>query len=391
MFRQLAIVGLIAALSFVSAPAQTSSSTTSQSQSSNAPVAYVYVVNNPGSGNPNTVYGFSAAANGALTPIPGSPFQQNVNWMAVNGKYLIATDYGNPPNLDTFKIESNGALTYLTQTSCLQGGNACQYLFNLFFDHTGSDLYAMGEDDATNTITSSFSIDNSTGALTYLGEDVTGAFPGDFSGTFFIGDNDYAYSADQSACMYPGVYGFQRESNGLLDALNFQYNTPTPPQGVRTYYPDLIVADPTNNLAMLEQPANPPGCAPGPIQIAVYTADSSGNLNTNSTYQNMPATAIKSPSDMKMSPDGKILAVAGNEGAQLFHFNASNPVTRYTGLLTTNPITQMFWDNSNHIYAISSDGYLYVATVTATKITSAPGSPYKIGGPESLIVQPLTQ
>jgi 6-phosphogluconolactonase (cycloisomerase 2 family) len=390
MFRQLAILGLIAALSFVSAPAQTSSSTTSQSQPSNAPVAYVYVVNNPGSGNPNTVYGFSAASNGALTPIPGSPFPQNINSMAVNGKYLIATDYGNPPNLDTFKIGSNGSLTYLTQTSCGQTGNACVAVFNLFFDHTGSDLYAM-EYDGSNDNTASFAVDGSTGALSYLGDTITGAFPGDYTDTFFIGNNEYAYSADQSGCMYPNIYGFLRESNGLLNSIEVQFNEPVPPSTFRGYYPDLAVADPNNNLAILEQPVNPPGCAASPLQIAVYTADTSGNLNTNSTYKNMPATAIKSPSDMKMSPDGKTLAVAGIEGAQLFHFNGSNPVTRYTGLLTTEPITQMFWDNSNHIYAISSDGYLYVATVTATKITSAPGSPYKIGGPESLIVQPLTQ
>jgi len=75
---------------------------------------------------------------------------------------------------------------------------------------------------------------------------------------------------------------------------------------------------------------------------------------------------------------------------QIFHFNGSSPVTHYTGLLTTNPITQMFWDNSDHLYGISSAGLLYVGTVTPTKITSAPGSPYKITGPQDLIVQPLT-
>ena len=244
--------------------------------------------------------------------------------------------------------------------------------------------------DGSNDNTASFAVDQSTGALTYLGDTVTGWFPGDYTPTFFIGNNVYAYSTDQSGCMYPGLYSFQRESSGLLNLINIQYNNPTPPPGVRVYYPDLTVADPSNNLAFLEQPANPPGCAPGPIQIAVYTADANGNLNTNSTYKNMPATAIKSPFDMKMSPSGELLAVAGQEGVQIFHFNGANPVTHYTGLLTTNPITQMFWDNSNHLYAISSAGLLYVGTVTPTKITQAPGSPYKITGPQDLIVQPLT-
>ncbi len=389
MFRQLSILSLIAAWSAASASAQTSSPTTSQSSHPNAPVAYVYVASNPGSGSPNVVNGYSAAANGALTPLAGSPFPQNITSMAVNGKYLLATDFGNPPNIDTFKIGSNGALTYLTQSSCTQTGNSCVAVFNLFFDHTGADLYAM-EYDGSNDNTASFALDSSTGVLSYLGNTITGAFPGDYTSTFFIGNNDYAYSTDQSGCMYYNIYGFQRESNGLLSGIDVQFNQPTPPPGVRIYYPDLTVADPSNNLAFLEQPANPPGCASGPLQIAVYTADSSGNLNTNSTYKDMPATAIKNPYDIKMSPSGQLLAVAGQEGVQIFHFNGSNPVTHYTGLLTTNPITQMFWDNSNHLYAISTAGLLYVGTVTPTKITQAPGSPYKITGPQNLIVDPLT-
>ncbi|MGA2694629.1 MAG: hypothetical protein ABSE92_01120 [Terriglobales bacterium] len=390
MFRQLSILSLTA-LSAVSAFAQTSSSTTLQSSPpANAPIAYVYVASSPGSGSPNVVNGYSAAANGTLTPIAGSPFKQNINSMAVNGKYLIAADGGDPPNIDTFQIGSNGFLTYLSQTPCSETQNGCLGIFNLFFDHTGADVYAMEVDGNDNDNTTSFAVDSSTGALSGLGDTITGAFPGDYTPTFFIGNNEYAFSADQSGCMYPNIYGFQRESNGLLNSIEIQFNQPAPPPGVRVYYPDLTVADPSNNLAVLEQPANPPGCAPGPIQIAVYTVDSNGNLNTNSTYKDMPSTAIKSPYDMKMSPSGLLLAVAGQEGVQIFHFNGSSPVTHYTGLLTTNPITQMFWDNSDHLYGISSAGLLYVGTVTPTKITSAPGSPYKITGPQDLIVQPLT-
>jgi hypothetical protein len=191
--------------------------------------------------------------------------------------------------------------------------------------------------------------------------------------------------------MYPGIFSYQRESNGFLNLLNSQYISPVPPPGVSTYYPDLAVADPASNLAIIEQPANPPGCANGPLQIAVFTADSSGNLTTNSTYKDMPPTLISSPNDMKMSPSGKLLAVSGAEGLQVFHFNGSGPVTKYTGLLTTDPITQMFWDNHNHLYAISSVGKLYVFAITPLKRAMAPGSPYSITGPQFVIVQPLTQ
>jgi hypothetical protein len=384
-----AIVCLGVAFSSAAAFAQAQSQRNPESQAG-SPVAYVYVAAGTGNGNPNSVVGYSAATNGSLTPIPGSPFSDNVSSMAVNGKYLMATDSSSPTNIDTFKIGSNGALSYITSTSCAQTGNSCVYAFNLFFDHTGSDLYAM-EYDGSNDETASYSVNESSGVLNYLGNTVTGAFPGDYTSTFLIGDNVYAYSADQSGCMYPNIYAFQRESSGLLNSIGSQFNVqPTPPPGVRIYYPDLTVADPTNNLAMLEQPANPPGCATGPVQIAVFTADGNGNLNTNSTYKNMPATKIQNPYDMKMSPSGQLLAVAGQEGLQIFHFNGANPVTHYTGLLTKAPINQMFWDNDNHLYAISNTaGQLLVFTITPTTHNKVKGSPYAIAGPQDIIVQPL--
>ena len=80
----------------------------------------------------------------------------------------------------------------------------------------------------------------------------------------------------------------------------------------------------------------------------------------------------------------------GQEGLQIFHFNGASPITHYTGLLTSDPITQMFWDNSNHLYAISqSSGKLYVFTVTPISHQQASGSPHMITSPGNIIVQPL--
>jgi len=391
MSKLFAVLCLGAVLSAVFASAQTSPLTDSESNLSlSGPVAYVYVASYPGNQQPNVIVGYAASTKGALTPIAGSPFQQNVNSMAVNGKYLMAVDSSSPPNIDTLKIGSNGSLTYVTSTPCVQPGNGCIAAGNLYFDHTGSDLYVMENQGDENSNTASYSVDESSGVLNYLGNTITGVFPGDYTSTFFIGDNVYAFSADQSACMYPNIYGYQRESSGLLNSIGATYNWPTPPPGVRAYYPDLLVADPTNNLAVLEQPANPPGCAPGPIQIAVYTVDGSGNINTNSTYKDMPATLIQNPFDMKMSPSGELLAVAGQEGLQVFHFNGSNPVTHYTGLITKEPVSQMFWDNNNHLYAISNTaGELLVFTITPTTHRKAPGSPYAVAGAQDIIVQPL--
>jgi outer membrane protein assembly factor BamB len=93
---------------------------------------------------------------------------------------------------------------------------------------------------------------------------------------------------------------------------------------------------------------------------------------------------------MKMSPSGKLLAIAGQEGLEIFHFNGADPITKYTGLLTTDPVSQMFWDNSNHLYAISpTTGKLRVYTNTPTSFQEPAGSPYEIETPDNLAVQPV--
>lgn len=300
-------------------------------------------------------------------------------------------------DINAYKIGSDGSLTFTTSTNYGQynnpGGAPCGSAGNVFFDHTGADLYIQefdGTPACTNDLIASFSVNESNGSLTYLGDAVDGAFPGVYNAAYFIGDNMYAYSAANSGCMYYSIYGFQRQSNGLLNGLSEQYNQPTPPAGVRAYIADLLAADPTNHLAVLEQPANPPGCAPGAFKIASYTVDSSGNLSTNETYKSIPSTVVNNAFDMKMSPSGKLVAIAGQEGLQVFHFNGAAPPTHYTGLLTKVPISQMFWDNNDHLYAISfSAGELLVFTITPTTHQQAPGSPYAIAGAQQIIVQPL--
>jgi hypothetical protein len=103
----------------------------------------------------------------------------------------------------------------------------------------------------------------------------------------------------------------------------------------------------------------------------------------------MPSVAVGTVRDYRMSPSGKFLAVGGSGGLQLFHFNGANPITKLTGDLTASPVDQLFWDNANHVYAISrSGGKLYVFTVTSTGAKQAPGSPHKIASPQNIIVLP---
>jgi len=355
-------------------------------------VAHVYVAHNPNNSSTNEITAWSVAADGRLTPVSGSPFRENVDAMAVSGGRLAAINHSQP-NIDTFAIEPGGALRYVASAdySKYAPNNDCVFANQIFFDHTGSTLYVQEFNaDCANTGVASYALNKLTGKLHYLGVNITGVFPGDNNIAYFIGNNVYAYTAVNSDCMYYGIYGFQRRPNGLLASGGSLANYPTPSKDFSRFVPDLVAADPTNNLAMLMQPANPPDCLALPPQLATYTVSSSGVLSTRSTYSNMPPTLISDPYDMKMSPSGNLLAVAGKQGLQIFHFNGSKPITHDTGLLTTDPVNEVFWDNSNHLYAISqATGKFRVYTITPTSVQLAKGSPHLISSPEHLIVQSL--
>lgn len=379
--------------STVLASAQAASSPT-ENQASSSPVAYVYVSKYVSSTGDYQVNGYAAAANGALTPIPGSPFADSVNYMAVNGAWLFGveqTGAGSNGNVNSYSIAANGVLTLKQQTQVNDSGGGPT---SLLLDHTGSSLYVNYY--TTNNDCLSYSIDQANGALTYLS--IYNQGPGQGCPMSFIGNNEFAYS---SSCYHftPIISGAKRSSNGTLSPLSINPALPTPPPGTGFCPYVGAAADPSNHVAIAMTPVQGGfGNNDGATQLAVYTADSSGNLTTKSTYQNMPKTAVVQTSggtysvnNYRMSPSGKLLAVAGPLGLQVFHFNGGNPITHYTGLLTKDDITQVFWDNANHLYAISSQaGKLFVFTVAPTSVTQTPGSPHNIPGAGSLIVLPKT-
>jgi hypothetical protein len=367
--------------STVLASAQVTSSPTDNSTSNPAtsPVAYVYV-SNAASSTTNQINGYAAASNGSLTAISGSPFKQNVNWMAVNGTWLFGV-----ANLDediySFKIGSNGALSLKDKYTVVTNGDG---VISDYLDHTGSTLYA--DLYSTNNDYLSYSINQSNGMITAIG-DLPGG-PSNNSPVSFIGNNVFAYS---SSCYHfgPEIIGVKRASSGTLSYLN-NFNPPYPAEKSGGFYcPWLAAADPTNHLAIAMEPLTSTWAQDGPWQLATYTVDGSGNLTTNSTYQNMPSVLVGTVSNYWMSPSGKYLAVGGSSGLQIFHFNGANPITKFTGLLTSSPIEQIFWDNANHVYAISHESSkLFVYTVTSSGVTQAPGSPHWIKSPQNLIVLP---
>jgi len=360
---------------------------TIQDTTSRSPVAFVYVSGSRGS-NHHEINAFTAASDGRLTPVAGSPFRADVQGMAVNGEYLFGT---NGTSIYSFSIASDGALKRVAWINAQQfnDGN-CGGPSALFLDHTGATLYDVDYDGnvCANNTYQFFGANSSTLSLSYLGVSAASVeFEVPLS---FIENNVYAYG---SSCNHfnPSIFGFRRNSDGTLTDLDINPPMPVAKKG-DFYCPYLAAADRTNHVAISVQALNGQTWQPdGPPQLATYTADGSGNLATKSTFWNMPKHGVKSVTDISVSPSSKLLAVAGTAGLQVFHFHASNPITHYTELITKDPVDQLFWDNDNHLYAISrSAGKLFVFTITPTSVSQAPGSPYTIANPQNTSVLPKT-
>lgn len=348
---------------------------------------FVYIASSKSASN-NEIVAYQSDSNGQLTPVAGSPFAVNAAYMTASGKYLFTTD---GTNIYTYAVASDGGIA---QTSSIDANhsnpNHCGSPISLFTDRTGSTLYDLDYvSDCANNQYGSFSIDSSTGALTFIA--LSGAASPVFNKPLsFLGNDMYGYSA---SCWHyiQEIYGFHRNSDGsltLVSDLGSAPPMPTPPPG-DTYCPWLAAADTGKHVAITLSAMNASSFqADGPTQIAVYTADGAGNLSPNSTAADMPEVVVGNVSDMQMSPAGNYLAVAGT-GLQVFNFNGANPVTQLTGLLTNTPIDQIAWDHSNHLYAIShSAGQLFVFTVTSAGATQAPGSPYNVTVPVNIAIGP---
>lgn len=358
-----------------------------------APVAFVYVSTG------SNIYAYAAASNGKLTTIPGSPFNHSVWYMGVNGAYLFGVD-GNGTNIDSFLMGSNGKLT-LRQTinaSALNPGGCGPDLGSLMIDHSGKTLYdAVADADCFGTDFQFFEI-QSTGKLEHLG--ATDDIGTGFRYLSFLSNDKYAYSPtctnyDHEEVGY--LIGFERQSNGELASINIGNTLPPPvtpeaeAQGT-LYCPIALAADLDGHIAALLSDQDSDSDVYGNPVLATFTAGTNGKLTTTSTYHNMPQVTAGT-NWMRMSPSGKLLAVGGGSGLEVFHFNAANPITKYKTLLTNEVISQFYWDNDNHLYVIGTnesytDGKLWVYTITPTSVTEAPGSPYSISNASYIIVQP---
>jgi hypothetical protein len=389
----LCLAALGPATAFPQTSLQTSSDISSAATPTAAQAAHVYV------GTTKGVYLYNAASNGSLTLVSGSPFSIAGSALGSNGKYFVSlgTAY-----LHSYPVASNGAIQGQASQINTQSysGSACGATYGGIFDHTGQNVYVQrNSGSAECTALQSFKMSN-TGAVTFLGAT-------EFNQTFtsrptliaLTGNGAFGYSFAGVGFCSTSTYAFQRESSGamMLDT-NISNSLATPPPD---FQPLAGTADPTNHFAIAGS-EEPDYCTFETPQLASYTVDANGNLASTNTTQNMP-TPLVNPTVLNMSPSGQFLAVAGNmqitygsttqtPGLQVFHFNGANPITSYSGVLTTAPIDEIHWDSNNHLYALSnSTKKLYAYTVTAGSITAVPGSPYTIAStPNALVVVPTS-
>ncbi len=334
------------------------------------PSAYVYVATVTASRANNTaqLYGYSADANGILTVLAGSPFwTQSTGYspsVAHTASWLFVSD---GISIYSFSIASNGSLKEVSSVNTEQYTGTTASVVFLFLDRTGSTLYAQLQDGSAGSSILFFHKNGTTGTLTYFGTVSTDSaeLEQPFS---LIGDNDYGYAV---SCVQQSAefYAARRNSDGSLTPFTIEPTVPDYPNDKYCAFGQ--AADRANNLAVgfvTEQSQL--------TQLGVYTADSSGNLTTNSTYQNMPDSAVGDPAQLQISPAGTLLAVGGTNGLQVFHFNGGNPITQYTPLLTDDEIWGLTWDTHSHLYGIGPSNQLYAFTITTTEYHQVSGSPY---------------
>lgn len=387
MFPFRTVAFFVAALFLASAgwPQAATDPSDAAAASAGSPVAFVYVT------RPTHIDGFAVSSSGKLTPVPGSPFANiAASSLSVNKKFLFAAGDNNR-DIYTFSIASNGAIKQISEIDVQKYSDDCVSIGPLQIDNTGSSLYLQVNDSCKNNgFIQTFKIE-SNGDLQFVGN--TSGVPLDVVKVLppirFIGDDKIGWEAglgsdDGLVNGYPGAY--ERKSNGSLVYLGSYYGPPNPKNPDDQYLTGSIATDSTDHVVFsLEDYSNDDGVIVGNDVLGTFTAKANGDLTTQSTNTNMPTTALSPVGTMSISSSGKLLA-AGGQGFQVFHFNGSSPITHYTGLLQAEDNFEEFgWDRDNHLFALSGKA-LFVYTATSTSIKQAAGSPYSIPQASSLIV-----
>jgi hypothetical protein len=360
-----------------------------------APAATVYV------GTTKGIYVYNESATGKLTLLSSKPDATPAGLLiGVTGKYLITLG---TYIIHSYQLSSTGAIEkemsqintqdYPDNGNCTGNKEGTIGLASL--NHAGKNVYVVFPLDTGSCSAAIQTYDISkSGDLIFNGGIMTGGNAGSglYQAPAIIANDTYAYAAsDFFCCGQSGAFsGYILGSNGEMQNWTFNMSDNVSPVN---YAPMYVTADPTNHLAVILAQTYEDSIFSA--QLASYAVDTQGNLSTTANAKNMPYPKVipaQNPRGiLNMSPSGKLLAVAGTLGLEIYHFNGAAPITPYSKLLTTDEIDHIHWDGSNHIFALSDkNNKLYVFTVTTTAITPVAGSPFAVptGTPNALIVVP---
>jgi 6-phosphogluconolactonase len=162
------------------------------------------------------IAGYAVDASGAITPLPGSPFAPGASrysntTMVIHpsGKFLYMADF-DADGIRVFPLAADGSVSAEIAGSPFSAGTGTR---DITLDPSGTLAYAINDGDRTVT---AFSVNTSTGALTFIGNADTGIGPFsltvDSSGKFLYvtnqGDgNVSAYSINASTGALGSVSG----------------------------------------------------------------------------------------------------------------------------------------------------------------------------------------
>ena len=344
--------------------------------------AYAYV-GAPGYPADGSIYEFAIAPDGSATPITGSPLSGADGSLVGAGQYVFGTD---GKNIVTYTIGGEGALS---QTSSVDGTAYDQdqqsaTVQSLSLPSDGRDLYTDNWFvDGANNAYESWAV-GSSGQLTYLPRSngqplysTAGGWP--FT---FTADASFAYA--WSVCKWDGsVWGFSRAANGSLAGINPEARGLPGMNGTTSSECSQGVA--TSALGYVAVAWNGGYCCGGPTGFAAYALESNGELR-----QVPGSVVVTSENAMAFDPTGEYLAVAVAGGIQMYQLQASGLLTPVGSVQQPSvSFSNLAWDKSNHLYAISSSG-LYIFNSSAGILTLAPGSPLAISQPGSLAVVPAS-
>ena len=287
------------------------------------PVAYVYAP------TPAGIYGYAASSRGELTQIESSPFSQTAgSIVGSNSRYFITVD---SEYVHAYVVAADGAIgEQVSQIDTqLFGGSQCGAVNSAVLGHSGRYVYVLLQGGSGLTpcaVYQTYEIGR-TGLLTFKGttSDVShGGFPAETPLTI-EGNGQYAFEASEgtgytspdSGCN-PYLNGFSRESDGVLDYFAPTADVIGPAPGSDgdelLPVPWLITNDPSDHFAIAVFDISGPGCGiGGPVQLASFTVNSTGDLTSTNTGGNMP-TVPGGTSRILLNTAGTVLAVATGHG-----------------------------------------------------------------------------